>query len=80
MPKITLTVAKVGESLFEGEAISITVPGSAGEMTVLASHEPIVSTLSRGEIRIRTESGIDVRHMIEGGVIEANKSRVVVLL
>ncbi len=32
-----LVIAKIDQNLFDGDAISVTVPGAEGEMTVLAN-------------------------------------------
>ncbi|OGG53927.1 hypothetical protein A2851_03415 [Candidatus Kaiserbacteria bacterium RIFCSPHIGHO2_01_FULL_53_29] len=74
-----LIIASVGETRFDGEAISATLPGEAGELTVLAHHEPIVTTLKPGTITVRT-SGEAKRFEIESGVLEMSANRAVVLL
>jgi F0F1-type ATP synthase epsilon subunit len=43
-----IVIAKVDETLFEGEAQSLTVPGREGEKTVLGHHEPLITTLKPG--------------------------------
>ena len=48
-----IVIAKVDQNLFDGEAESLTVPGSAGEMTVLGEHMPLVTTLKPGTITVR---------------------------
>lgn len=80
-----LVIASVGETRFDGQAASATFPGSAGEMTVLAHHEPFVTTLKKGTIRVDegTEGSVRAgRHMfeIEGGVLEVSGNRAVALL
>jgi len=76
-----LTIAKVGENLFDGEAISATFPGAEGVFTVLANHEPFVSSLKEGPIVIIDEKG--ELHRIEAestGVAEVSKNQATVLL
>ena len=43
-----LVVSSVSENLYDGPALSATLPGSAGEMTILPNHEPLISTLKAG--------------------------------
>jgi F-type H+-transporting ATPase subunit epsilon len=74
-----LVIASVGETLYDGAAVSATVPGSAGEFTVLAKHEPLVTTLRPGTIRVKTTEGIK-EFEVESGVLECAGSSVVVLL
>ena len=75
-----LVIASVGETRFDGPSVSATFPGSDGELTVLAHHEPFVTTLKKGVIRVResAESTKDVP--IESGVLEVSRNRAVVLL
>ena len=74
-----LVVAGVGDTRFDGAAISATLPGEAGELTVLPNHEPLVTTLKPGTIRVKTTLG-SKEFPIESGVLECSGSRVVVLL
>ncbi len=37
---------------YEGDAVMVIVPGSAGELGLLARHEPLVTSLRFGEVRI----------------------------
>lgn len=75
-----LTITSVTGALFDGAAESATVPGSAGEMTVLSNHEPLVTTLRPGRITVRTGSE-NKTYDIENGVLECSGGgRVTVLL
>jgi F-type H+-transporting ATPase subunit epsilon len=74
-----LVIASVGETLFDGAASSVTLPGTQGVMTVLANHEPIVTTLKKGTIVVK--SGSDHKEFpVETGVLECSQGRAVVLL
>ncbi len=74
-------VAKVGENLFDGEAISATLPGSEGVFQILAGHEAFVSGLVSGEMHIKTLDGetraFEIQH---SGVAEVSYNQVTVLL
>jgi len=75
-----LVIASVGETRFDGPATSATFPGSDGELTVLAHHEPLVTTLAKGTITVRDASRDKKEFPIESGVLEVSKNRAVVLL
>lgn len=75
-----LVIASVGETLFDGPAISATLSGSAGEFTVLAHHEPLITTLKKGVITVRDATGEKQQFQIESGVFEVSDNRAVVLL
>lgn len=75
-----LVIASVGETRFDGSAVSVTFPGSDGELTVLAHHEPFVTTLKRGTITVRESRESSKEFSIESGVLEVSGNRAVVLL
>jgi len=76
-----IVIAKVDEVLFEGEAYSLTVPASAGEMTVLGHHEPLITTLKAGEARVRLAANGEAQiFSITGGVLEVRSDGATVIL
>lgn len=75
-----LTIAKVGETLFSGEAISATVPGSEGELTVLAGHEAFVTTLKPGSLRVQTPDEVLTLIAESDGVLEVSGNQATVIL
>jgi F-type H+-transporting ATPase subunit epsilon len=75
-----LTIASVGDTKFDGAALSATLPGAAGELTILPHHEPIVTTLKAGTITVRETLGNPKHFKIQSGVLECSGDRVVVLL
>lgn len=74
-----VVIAKVDEVLFEGRASSLTVPGTAGEMTVLGHHMPLVTTLKKGDITVRVNDE-EKRFAIESGVLEVRADGATVIL
>jgi len=75
-----LVIASVAETRFDGAAVSVTLPGEAGELTVLPNHEPLVTTLKKGTIIVKTTIGEPKEFPVESGVLECSGARVVVLL
>ena len=49
----SLTITTVDKQLFSGEVYAAIVPGSGGELTVLANHMPFITTLAKGTIRVK---------------------------
>lgn len=76
-----LVIAKVDENLFDGEAQSVTVPGAAGEMTVLGNHEPLITTLKAGTIVVRQLADVEPLQIpIHGGMLEVRRDGATILL
>lgn len=78
---LSLIIAKVDETLFTGDVASVTLPGAAGELTVLPHHAPLITPLKRGEVRVRTtKEGEPQIFEIERGLLEVNSDGATVLL
>ncbi|HTR18791.1 MAG TPA: F0F1 ATP synthase subunit epsilon [Candidatus Paceibacterota bacterium] len=75
-----LIIASVGETLFDGPALSATLPTSAGEITVLPHHEPLVATLKEGTVTVRTTLDEPKRFSVASGVLELSGNKATVLL
>ena len=75
-----LIISSVSENLYDGPAISATIPGSAGEMTILPHHEPLITTLREGKITVRIPNKEEQEFPIKGGVLETSGTRAVVLV
>lgn len=75
-----LTVSKIDKVLFAGPAESVTVPGAAGEMTVLSNHMPLITTLKAGTIIVKREDGTTDRFPIASGFLEVGKTETVILI
>jgi F-type H+-transporting ATPase subunit epsilon len=76
-----LVIAKVDENLFDGEAVSVTVPGSSGVMTLLTHHEPLITTLKAGTIVVHELADVEPRQFpIEGGMLEVRSDGATILL
>ena len=76
-----LTIARVGENLFSGDALSVTLPGAEGVFTVLAGHEAFVSELKEGIANVVAADG-EVRQVpiAHGGVAEVSGTQATVIL
>lgn len=62
---LKLTVSKVDAPVFDGEVISVHLPGAAGEMEIMANHEPLISPLKAGVLTIKKTDGTSEVHEIE---------------
>ena len=47
---IHLSILNLEEKIFDGNVESITIPGEAGELTILPNHVPIVTAIKKGAI------------------------------
>lgn len=75
---MTLEILTPDKKVFEGEATSVTLPGTLGFFEILNHHAPIISTLQDGKVVVRG-SGKEEVFYIKGGVVEASNNIVTVL-
>jgi F-type H+-transporting ATPase subunit epsilon len=65
-------------SLASFEATSVQIPGSEGDMTVMANHEPVLTTLRPGILSVSAASGVS-EYVITGGFAEVTAQGVTVI-
>ena len=78
-----LTISKIDNVLFSGEADSVTVPGIDGEMTILSHHMPLITTLKSGNIIVKhsqSKSQGKEDFLITSGFLEVGKDETVILV
>jgi F-type H+-transporting ATPase subunit epsilon len=75
-----LVIASVSQTLFDGAATSVTLPGSAGDFTILPHHEPLISTLKKGVISVKQSGTSNKEFSIATGVVECSAGKTIVLL
>jgi F-type H+-transporting ATPase subunit epsilon len=46
---------------------SVVIPGAEGEMTVLANHSPVMTTVKPGVVTVKPVSGAEERYVVFGG-------------
>lgn len=87
-----LEIVSPEAKLFSGEVKSLTVPGASGSFQVLNNHAPIVSTLTKGQVRIQgnikldetnqtlfTQEGANTFFDIQSGALEMRDNKVILL-
>jgi F-type H+-transporting ATPase subunit epsilon len=65
--------------LVSGDVEQVVVPGAEGEMTVLAYHAPLLTTLRPGLLDIGYPGGQHKRFFVRGGFAEVSPAGLIVL-
>lgn len=56
------------ERLLVSEQVeSVVIPGTEGEMTVMAHHAPVMTTIKPGVVTVKPVSGAEERYVVFGG-------------
>lgn len=80
MKLLNLTIARVDDSVFAGGVQFVTVPGTEGEMTLMANHESLISTLKAGTISYKDESGEVHTLPVAAGTLEVRDNQATILI
>jgi F-type H+-transporting ATPase subunit epsilon len=73
-----LEILTPDQKVFSGDITSVQVPGTSGSFEVLTNHAAIISTLEKGDVKIRTAKEEKI-FTIDGGVVEVLHDKVIVL-
>src|SRR6478735_4331394 len=65
--------------LFSGDVVSVIVPSTEGEMTVLAGHAPLVATVKAGIVFVQTTDSNGKEFFVNGGLVEVNQETMTIL-
>jgi F-type H+-transporting ATPase subunit epsilon len=66
-------------TLFQGQATYVFLPGSDGGLGILNNHAPLISSLKKGAVRVKDESGKEHRFEVKGGTAEVFRNKVIIL-
>lgn len=77
--KISIVTAE--QTLLETEAVSLTLPGIAGYLGILANHAPLVTALVPGVMTLKTpDGGPDSVFSVSNGFVEVARNEVSVMV
>jgi F-type H+-transporting ATPase subunit epsilon len=79
MASFPVSLVTPERTLFEGEAEMVTMRSGGGDIAFLAGHEPYVSTVEIGVVRIDVGEGQSERFAAHGGFVEVGEGSVTVL-
>ena len=65
--------------LFEGSVSSVQLPGLEGKFEMLNDHAPIISILTKGNIRVIDTNNKTDLFKINSGVVEMQNNKIIVL-
>jgi F-type H+-transporting ATPase subunit epsilon len=75
---MTVNILTPDKQLYEGEATYLGLPGSDGSLGILSHHAPLVTTLRKGEITLKTD-GEEMTFEVNGGTVEVLNNHVTIL-
>lgn len=80
MTTIHVDVVSAEESIFEGEAEFVALPGEQGELGIYPRHTPLITRIKPGTVRMKIAGQAeDEVVFVNGGILEVQPNRVTVL-
>jgi F-type H+-transporting ATPase subunit epsilon len=76
--KVSIVTAE--QTLLEAESVSLTLPGIAGYLGVLANHAPLVTALVPGVLTMKQEGHADSVFAVSNGFVEVARNEVSVMV
>ena len=73
-------IVSAEQAIFSGEAEMVIAPGELGELGILPEHEPLLTRIKPGTVRIQQAGGAAEEVIyVSGGMMEVQPDRVTVL-
>jgi F-type H+-transporting ATPase subunit epsilon len=80
MSTLFVDVVSAEESIFEGEAEFVVLPGESGELGIFPQHIPLITRIRPGAVRIKLVGKAEETFVfVAGGILEVQPGRVTVL-
>lgn len=79
MAALFVDILTPDREFFSGEADAVTLPGVMGSFQILNMHAPLISTLGKGIIKVKTKTG-EHSFQAQDGVVEVLKNKVIILV
>lgn len=73
-------ITKPDSTLFDGNAKLVQLPGTGGKFEIMTGHAPIISSLSKGMVRLVTDEGFEQTFDIRGGVVKSQFDDLMILV
>jgi F-type H+-transporting ATPase subunit epsilon len=74
-----LEIISPEKTLYEGDVLSVVLPGTDGSFGVLKNHAAMISSLKEGSIKIIEADKREIQFEIKGGTAEVLQNNIIVL-
>ena len=80
MDTLQLEILTPNGEIFNGEALSVVLPGEEGEFGVLAGHASLTTLLTSGVVDVEKEDKSVEAIVISWGVVQVDEEKVIILV
>lgn len=75
-----IKITKPDSTLYDGEAKLVQLPGTGGKFEILENHAPIISSLTKGTLRLMLSDNTEQTFDIRGGVVKGQNNDILILV
>ena len=75
-----IKITKPDSILYDGEAKLLQLPGTGGKFEILENHAPIISSLTKGTLRLMLADNTEQTFDIRGGVVKGQNNDILILV
>ncbi len=75
-----VVITKPDSTLFDGEATLVQLPGTGGLFEIMNNHAPIISSLTKGTLRLVMNDNGEQTFDIRGGVVKGQDNDILILV
>ena len=79
MKTFQLTISSPSGNLFEGEAVSLSVRGTEGDLAVMAGHIPFITKIVPSNVFIELPDGTENSGETDGGLLTVSQDKTILL-
>lgn len=76
---MVLEIITPDKLVYSGHVKLVQLPGAKGTFEILNNHAPIISSLTKGKVKVVEDSGKELFFEVDGGVIENKNNKIIVL-
>lgn len=79
MNTFNLTISSPDGTLFNGEAVKLVLRGAGGELAVMASHAPFITSVQQCDCRVELDDSTEKVGHTDGGLLTVAANKVTLL-
>ena len=79
MNSYNLVISSPDGTIFDGQAVFLSLRGAEGELAVMAGHIPFITSVKPCECKVELSDGTEKKARIDGGLLTVDAGKVTLL-
>ncbi|HLS62116.1 MAG TPA: F0F1 ATP synthase subunit epsilon [Ruania sp.] len=77
---LNVEMVSADRTVWSGEALSVAAPAAEGDMGVLPGHQPVLTVLRPGAVRVRPLDGEALQLEVSGGFLSVDHDEITIVV